>query len=184
MTELLATRPDRRLIVWGVVRALVSAAVLGALYFLVPLDRIQGAEVPLSLFAGLAVLLAVVAWQVRTILRADYPGIRAAEALGISAPAFLLLFAAAYFLMARANPSNFNLHPLTRVDTLYFTVSTFATVGFGDITATSQPARLLITAQMLLDLIVLGFGVRLFIGAVQMGRKRKGQASGSAGGPV
>ncbi|MCX5316988.1 potassium channel family protein [Streptomyces sp. NBC_00154] len=44
---------------------------------------------------------------------------------------------------------------LTRTDTLYFAVSTFTTVGFGDITATSEAGHLIVTAQMLLDLLVL-----------------------------
>ena len=74
--------------------------------------------------------------------------------------------------MARADPSNFNVHALTRTDSLYFTVTVFATVGFGDITATSQVARLIVTAQMILDLIVLGLGIRVFLGAVQRGRQQ------------
>ena len=74
--------------------------------------------------------------------------------------------------MARADPSNFNVYPLTRTDSLYFTVTVFATVGFGDITATSQTARLIVTVQMILDLIVLGLGIRVFLGAVQRGRNK------------
>ena len=51
----------------------------------------------------------------------------------------------------------------------------FATVGFGDITATSQTGRLLVTAQMILDLIVLGLGIRVFLGAVQRGQQDTAQ---------
>jgi hypothetical protein len=50
---------------------------------------------------------------------------------------------------------------------MYFTVTVFTTVGFGDITATSQLARALVTVQMLLDLIVIGLVIRVFFGAVQ-----------------
>ena len=63
-------------------------------------------------------------------------------------PWFLLLFARAYVTMANANPANFSTHPLTRTDALYFTVTVFATVGFGDITAVSQSARLEVTTQL------------------------------------
>ena len=59
---------------------------------------------------------------------------------------------------------------LTRTDSLYFTVTIFATVGFGDITATSQVARVVVIAQMLLDLLVLGLVVKVFVGAVEIGR--------------
>ena len=60
---------------------------------------------------------------------------------------------------------------LTRTDTLYFTVTVFATVGFGDISPASQAARLVVTAQMILNLIVLGLGVRLIVGAAQRARQ-------------
>jgi Ion channel len=46
-------------------------------------------------------------------------------------------------------------------------VTVFGTVGFGDITAASQSARLVVTVQMLLDLLALGLVVRAFVSAVQ-----------------
>ena len=39
--------------------------------------------------------------------------------------------------------------PLTRADALYFTVTVFSTVGFGDITAKSETARVVLIVQML-----------------------------------
>jgi hypothetical protein len=36
---------------------------------------------------------------------------------------------------------------LTRTDALYFTVTVFSTVGFGDITAKTETARLVVTGQ-------------------------------------
>ena len=106
------------------------------------------------------------------MVRARHPGIRAIQALATIAPLFLLLFAATYFLMARTEAGSFGDAALTRTDALYFTVTVFATVGFGDITPASQAARLMVTAQMILDLIVLGLGVRVFLGAVERGRQR------------
>jgi voltage-gated potassium channel Kch len=76
--------------------------------------------------------------------------------------------------MSRASPATFS-HPLTRTDSLYFTVTTFSTVGYGDITPTSQTARLVVTAQMILDLLFLGVGIRVFIGAVQLARQTRGR---------
>ena len=73
--------------------------------------------------------------------------------------------------MAQADLSNVNVHSLTRTDALYFTVTVFTTVGFGDITATTQAARLIVTVQMILDLGVLGLGIRVFLGAVQRGAR-------------
>ena len=123
---------------------------------------------------------AMAAYQVRAIIKARYPAIRAIEALAATAPLFLLLFAATYFLMAQANLDNFNVHSLTRTDALYFTVTVFATVGFGDIVATSEAARLAVTMQMILDLGVLGLGLRVFLGAVQRGREQHAAQQGQS----
>jgi hypothetical protein len=51
-------------------------------------------------------------------------------------------------------------------------VTTFATVGFGDITPASQFARGLVTVQMVLDLVVLGAVIRVFVSAVQLARQQ------------
>ena len=131
-----ATR--RRLIVIGLLRASATTVVLVAAYYLLPLDHLAGVALGVTLAAGLLVLTAVSAYQVRAIIKARYPAIRAIEALAATAPLFLLLFAATYYVMAQADLSNFNVHSLTRTDALYFTVTVFATVGFGDITATTQ----------------------------------------------
>jgi voltage-gated potassium channel len=163
----------RRLIAWGLLRALAATTVLITLYFLGPLDHVEGVPVAISLAVALLALLAVTIWQVRAIIRAPHPGVRAIEALAITVPLFLLLFAASYFLLAQADPANFTTHALTRTDALYFTITIFATVGFGDISPTSQTARLLVSAQMILDLLVLGLGIRVFVGAVQRGRQHQ-----------
>ncbi len=160
----------RRLIERGLIRSLASATVLVALYYLLPLDRL--ARVPLAaiLVTGLVLLAVVAAAQLRVILRARYPGLRAAEALATTVPLFLLLFAAAYFVMGRASPASFSQH-LTRTDSLYFTITTFSTVGYGDITAVSQGARLVVIAQIILDLLVIGLVLKLFVGAVRLARQ-------------
>jgi hypothetical protein len=93
---------------------------------------------------------------------------------------FVLMFAAAYFTMSATSGSNFS-EPLSRIDALYFTVTVFATVGFGDITATSDAARILVVVQMISGLLFLGFGVRLLLGATQMSLQREsGQPSEQA----
>ena len=174
-----ASAKRRRLIGLGLFRSLVTTVVLVAAYYLLPLDHIT--SVPLALAGGLLILLAGAVWQLRAIIRARYPAVRAVQALATTVPLFLLLFASAYFAMARISPANFSTHALTRTDALYFTVTTFSTVGFGDITAVSQSARLVVTAQMLLDLLALGLGIRVFVGAVQMARQSTpGHRSGLA----
>ena len=163
----------RRLVVIGLLRSSVTAIVLIAAYYLLPLDRLAGVSLAVSLAVGLAALTGIAAYQVRAIIRHRHSAIRAVEALAVTVPLFLLLFAATYFLMAQANTDNFNVHALTRTDSLYFTITVFATVGFGDISATSQVARIAVMAQMILDLLVLGLLVKVFLNAVQLGREQQ-----------
>ena len=166
-----AAAPRRREIGLGMFRALATTSALVALYYLLPLDRLANVPLAFTLVAGLLILVAVASWQLRTVLRARYPAVRAAVALAATVPLFLLLFASAYYVAARGTPGSFS-EPLSRTDALYFTVTTFTTVGFGDITATSETARLVVTVQMILDLLALGLGIRVFIGAVKRAREQ------------
>ena len=44
---------------------------------------------------------------------------------------------------------------------MYFTVTTLATVGYGDIHPTGPPARAVVTTQIILNLAFLGIVVRV-----------------------
>ena len=93
---------------------------------------------------------------------------------------FLALFASSYFVMARLAATSFSA-PLTRTDSLYFTVTVFSTVGFGDITAKTETARLVVTGQMIADLVILGLAIKVIVGAVKRGRQQsphRGDARG------
>ena len=170
----------RRLILRAVLRGLVVTTVLVVLYYLLPLDRPLDTSTTVRLLIGLLIFTGLAVWQVRAITGSRYPGLRAAEALGFILPLYLLMFASTYFLMERASAANFT-QPLTRTDALYFSVTVFATVGFGDITAKSETARVVLIVQMLADLALLGAGARVLLGAVQRGRQRR---SGTGDGPA
>jgi len=159
----------RRLIFRAVLRSVLVAAVLVVLYYVLPLDRPLDSDTAIRLLIGIVVFVGVMVWEVRAITGARYPGLRAAETLGLILPLFLVLFASTYFVMERASAANFT-EPLTRTDALYFTVTVFSTVGFGDITAESETARVVLIIQMLADLAFLGAGIRMLLGAVQRGR--------------
>jgi voltage-gated potassium channel len=180
--QALSAAERRRRLTIGLLRALAITVILLAGYYLLPLERLSAVPMWLTLAVGLLALAAVATLQVKAVIRARYPALKAVEALAITAPLFLLLFAAAYVVMAAADRSNFNVETLTRTDSLYFTITIFATVGFGDITAASEAARILVTAQMILDLIVLGLGIRILVGAVEVGRKKTSNGSQTAAG--
>jgi voltage-gated potassium channel len=160
------------LVSMAALRGLLTASVLVALYYLLPLDfDDSGTSEFVKLAVGALVFVALMAWQLRAITQSKTPGLRALEALFLAVPLFLILFATAYYAMSQGDTANFTA-PLTRTDALYFTVTIFSTVGFGDISARAESARLVVTAQMMLDLIVLGVGVKIILGTVQRTKER------------
>ena len=136
----------------------------------------------LAIVGGLLAVVVLGILQIRAILRARYPAVQAVEALAVAVPLFLLLFAAGYSLMSTASPGAFT-EPMDRTDAIYFTVTVFATVGFGDITPKTGGMQLLVTAQMLLNLAVLGLVIRLLTSAAKRGVARRDQSENNNGGP-
>ena len=164
--------PSRRLIIGALLRGLVVTTVLVVLYYLMPLDQPWDTGTAVRLVIGLLVFAGITVWQVKAVAGSRYPGLRAAEALGLIIPLYLLLFASTYFLMERASAANFT-QSLSRTDALYFSVTVFTTVGFGDIAAKSETARVVLIVQMLADLALLGAGARVLLGAVRRGQQRR-----------
>src|ERR1700759_4048283 len=116
-----AGRAPSHRIALSALRAAGSTAVLGTIYYLLPLDRVSTTVAVIMLVIGLVVLIALVAFQVRSIMRSRFPVLRGVEALATSIPLFLLLFAATYVVLATISAGNFT-EPLNRTDSLYFTV--------------------------------------------------------------
>jgi hypothetical protein len=165
----------------AVPRVVGSTAVLVAIYYLLPLDHSATWVAVIILAVGLVLLIGLIAVQVRLITAHQYPGMRAAEALATTIPLFLLLFASTYVAMAHASASSFG-ERLTHTDALYFAITVFSTVGFGDITAKSEAARLVVSGQMLADLIVLGLGIKVILSAVSRGRQQPRDATNAPSG--
>jgi hypothetical protein len=167
-------------IVRGLLRSAFTAAATVAVYYLVPLEGRSPVFLFFELGIALALLTALIAWQVRAIIGSKHPGIRASYALASTTPMFLLLFSAAYVILSLNDSQAFS-EPLSRSDSIYFTVTVFSTVGFGDIVPVGEAARLVVVGQMILDLVVVGLGVRLILSAVQRGRARHAAAAVGSG---
>lgn len=168
-------------------RSGLTVVVLLAVYYRAPLDRpldpMTWIEFVISMLASGAVL----AWQVRAILGSEVPRMRAVQAFAVGIPLLLLLFASTYVVIAQNAPQSFT-KELSRTDALYYTVTVFATVGFGDIAPRTELARIITTIQMVAGLITVGLVARIVLGAVQVAVHRRGTGeptepavSGSAG---
>jgi len=166
-----------RFLVLAVLRPSLTVALLVTAYYVLPIGgRVRGGGAVL-LVAGLVLVAVAVVWEVRAILRSPFPLLQGVQALALVVPLFLLVFAEAYHVLEQARPGSFT-GALTKTDALYFVVTVFATVGFGDIAAVAQPARILVTVQMLGDLLLLGLGLRVILTAVQRGRDARTKTGG------
>jgi hypothetical protein len=152
-------------------RTAAAVVLLLVAYYQAPLDR------PLTYASGFlftaALLLAalVLVVEVRGILASPTPLMRAIRVIALGLPLLLVLFAATYITVDGQQADAFS-EPLSRTDGLYFTVTTFATVGFGDIAPRTELARILVTIQMLVGLVTVGVIAKVVLGAVRVAQER------------
>jgi voltage-gated potassium channel len=163
-------------VVLALLRASGTATALVVLYFTLPLTGSIDRSAAVLLVLGLLAFAGVVTWQVWAVLRSPYPGLRAVESLAAAIPLFLVLFAAVYLRIAELDGDAFS-EPLSRIDALYYTITVFSTVGFGDIAPRTDRARIVTMVQMLGDLLFVGLVLRLMVGAVKLGRQRRSVTS-------
>ncbi|HET9649824.1 MAG TPA: potassium channel family protein [Microlunatus sp.] len=159
----------------AVLRVILVWAALILAYNLLPLDDISGQHPFVLVAAVLLVFTAVFVWSTLRVLKADLPQLRAVEAVGFNIPFFLTLFAIVYLVIDHTMPFSFS-ERLDHVAALYFTITVFATVGFGDITPVTSTARMVVSAQMVLNLVVLGVVVKILLGAARRGIQTRGTA--------
>lgn len=174
-------RVRRRLLAQAIVR-IVAVSVFSILaYFAAPVGQDADAIGITVLILGGIGFVASLIYQVRRIVDSPAPQLRAAEALATTLVLVIVVFAFIYVCMSATDGPSFS-EPITKVNGLYFTVTVLATVGFGDITATTDASRLTVTGQMLVNLIIVGVVVKILLGASRIGieRRRKEAAATSS----
>jgi voltage-gated potassium channel len=164
----------RRAIVATLVQSLAASGLLLLSYYRAPLDRPLDRATAWLFFLGLLLFAGVLAVGLRGIIRSDQPRLRAIRLLSLALPLLLVVFASTYCTIAGQQSGAFS-EPLDRTDGIYFTVTVFATVGFGDITPVSELARVLVTIQMLVGLVAVGLIAKLLLGAVQVAVARRAE---------
>ncbi|HYI98611.1 MAG TPA: potassium channel family protein [Thermoleophilaceae bacterium] len=166
-------RQRRRLIARSALSILGLTIGLLALYALVPVPGdSSGAAALVSMIGGLLLFVVLVGWRIHRIMSDQHPVLRAIEAVTVAVPLLVVVFAFSYLTLSRADPASFS-EDLGRVDAFYYTVSTLTTVGFGDITADSAGARILVTVQMLFDLALIAVLLRLVVLATRTSLRRR-----------
>jgi voltage-gated potassium channel len=112
--------------------------------------------------AGTAAGLGLVGWMMVKELdrvRHGNEGLTT-RVLGILLVVLVISFAFAFYLINKLSPEQFQ-GLSTRTDSLYFTVTTMSTVGFGDVHAEGQLARVLVSGLIVFDVVVIASLVRV-----------------------
>lgn len=137
-----------------VVRLAAAVTLLCLVYFTVPLTRDIGrgevAQIAFG-FVALGLLGFMVVWEVRQQLIDDN---RTIDRLALAMAVAVMGFALGFYVMAQRDPTQIE-GLNTRLDSLYFTMTTLLTIGYGDIHATGQGARALVLVQMVFNVAIL-----------------------------
>ncbi len=164
--------PTRRILLRSMLQAFLVTTTLLILFYELPFrGNFSDASVVL-LPVGLLGFGVLSYRGVRGIISSSTPRVRAIQVLATTVPFFLVMMATTYYLMEVHQAKSFNV-PLTRTDALYFTVTVFSTVGFGDIAPVSEWARVVAMVQMLGDLVIIGAGVQVLLGAIRISVGRR-----------
>jgi hypothetical protein len=165
---------ERRAFIWSILRIVATGTAMLVFYFVLPFRDVSAADTLLRLVGGVVVIALAIGWQVRAISKSSQPLLRSIEAVGLSFWLLVIVFSIVYVSLSSANPSSFS-EPLNEVGGLYFTMSVLSTVGFGDISALSDFARIVVIVQILVDFLLLGVVVRLLLGAGKSAAEERGK---------
>lgn len=168
-------------------RPLVSLLGILVVFYAVPIGRLAwGAETVVAVLVtlvGVVLLGWAIAGQVRRQLTGG-PEVRVDILLTLLS-LVAVVFALGYLLLEDASPGQF-VGLQTRTDALYFTLSTLATVGFGDVHAQGQVARALVSMQIVFDVVFVAALVATLTGrlryrAAERAESRTTTTTGSPG---
>ena len=171
-----AEAPTRELVM-TLVRVFVATTALIIAYFVFPTDDRDNAVVGLiAVLIAVGIFVAVFWRQLRRIRSSDHPLLRAAEAIVLVAIVFIILMSTVAAAFSASDSGSYS-EPLSRLDALYFTVTTLATVGYGDITPTAPETRAFTIIQIVLGVALLGVGLRSLVVMAQNVKQQRAGAT-------
>jgi len=122
---------------------------------------------------------AVFAVALVRLTRSTHPVVDGVILLLLMFALLLLGYAYLYYSLSFYDAEAFTTAVASKISAVYFSVTTLSTVGFGEISPGNDTARLVVMSQMILDLTLLGLGVKLLSQASKNRAQELAQASDS-----
>ena len=149
---------------WLRLAAIVGAVVL--LYFVVPVDR-QVQRENISRAVGALLIIGLLALGVVYQLRVHLDDTsKKVDGLIVTIVVVMAVFSIGFYNLEAHDPDQFA-QLQTRLDALYFTMATAATVGYGDVHAVGQTARAVVLVNMVFNVVFIGTAVALLSARVR-----------------
>jgi len=140
--------------------------VMVAAYYLLPWNGHGARALLFRMGFGLVLLVVATILSIKNVLRSQYPILRAFEALGLVVGFAVVSFASLYVFISSRSVTSFS-EVLGKTDGLYFSLTTATTIGYGDITAQTEGARIVVMIQMVVNVVVVGVAARAIIAAAR-----------------
>lgn len=156
-------------------RLFLGTAALVAIYFAVPVEITDNLVLRVVITACLLSLVTwLIFWEVRRqISRAQSP----LWGLGLAMVAGVMAFALTDYVIAHNYPGQF-VGLVTRLDGLYFALTTLATVGYGDVHAAGQLARGVVSVQQVFNIVVVTTAASVLVGELRTRAAARSRAAG------
>lgn len=149
----------------------VCVAALVTVYYVLPWNDDRVGSVVVRTALSVVILIAATVLAVPYVFRSTSPVLRAFEAIAFVVGLAIVSFASVYLLMSTTSPTAFS-EPLGRTDALYFSMTTATTIGYGDISAKSEAARIVVMVHMVTNVVVIGVAAKVIAHAA---RRRIGE---------
>ena len=165
---------------WAHLGLILVAVVV--VYFVVPLSPDLQRNTLIRILIALLVLALMAAGVVRQLRQHLDDTDRRMDGLIVSITVVMAVFSLSFLTLEQRDPSQFD-GMQTRLDALYFTVATAATVGDGDVHAVGQAARAMVLVQMVFNVVFIGTAVALLSSRIRAVAHARTEARTTARGP-
>jgi voltage-gated potassium channel len=145
-----------------------------ALYFVVPVDTNPHAENAVRVVLSVLVLGGLAVGMVRQLRLHLDDASRKLDGLVVGIVLVVVVFAWVFYVLDKQSPGELA-GMSTRLDSLYFAMTTMTTIGTGDVHAAGQTARALVLVQMVFNVLFVATAATLLTTRIRSAAEIRGQ---------